>query len=234
MSLTTSLHPQPEKSARRVRFSLPEAKLNLTTDQNGRYRTLHGTNRYVNGTLINVTHTTHSASNLKQSNDKTIMKLNEIGKQNSKTELNGIFKPNLKNGNLPKDSQYKMSISLRPTSVATTRDSSLKHTLPKTTSSASTTKKKFSKMKTKTDKTFKTLPVIEKKFSSLEDLNEEISNGKSNDFKSNLNRYKSTEDVRDPNNFKVSKNQNGNIPKLPATTKIVIECPDDTGVSVTR
>lgn len=228
MSLTTSLHSQPEKSARRVRFSLPEAKLTLTSDHNSRYRTLHGTSRYVNGTLINVTHTTHSSINSKQTGDKSIVKLNEIGKQPSKTELNGMFKSNLKNGNLPKDSQYKMSINLRPTSVATTKDTQpIKHTLPKTTASASTNKKKFSKMKTKSEKSFKTLPIIEKKFSSLEDLNDEICNGKINDFKTNLNRYKSTEDVRDPNNFKISKNQNGNIPKLPATTKIVIECPDD-------
>ncbi len=72
------------------------------------------------------------------------------------------------------------------------------------------------------------LPNIEKKFSSLEDLYDDTINGKTGDLKTNLNRYKSTEDVRDPSNFKVSKNGNGNgngnIPKLPATTtRIVIE-----------
>lgn len=223
MSIASGLLVQSEKSGRRVRFSLPEAKLNLTAD-NSKYR-LHGTKNYINGTLINVSNATLTPTGLKVSTEnKSVIKLSDMGKQNSKTEL----KSSLKNGNLPKDSQYKMSINLRPTTVSTV-NSHARHSLPKTNSiSSAANKKKFSKSRTRSEKSFKMLPNIEKKFSSLEDLYDDTINGKTGDLKTNLNRYKSTEDVRDPSNFKVSKNGNGNgngnIPKLPATTtRIVIE-----------
>lgn len=227
MSIASGLLVPAEKSARRVRFSLPEAKLTFTTDTSSKFRAMHGTKNYINGTLITLSHTTMTPTGPKATTDsKPIMKLSEMGKQNSKGEL-GIFKSSLKNGNLPtKETQYKMSVNLRPTTVSTVNPHA-RHSLPKANSiTSAANKKKFSKLRTRSEKSFKMLPNIEKKFSSLEDLHDDTIHGKSLDLKTNLNRYKSTEDVRDPNNFKVSKNGNGNgnIPKLPATTtRIVIE-----------
>lgn len=187
----SSLTSPPEKSSRRVRFSLPEAKLTLTTDK----RTLHGTTKYVNGTLINVTSTIHSA--------------NEKG--SSKNEINGVFKSSLKsNGNgIPtkETSQYKVSLNIRPTSVAGIKEHG-RNSLPMTTSAGLANRRKLSK--TITRKSFNTLPIIERKSSSLEDFDEDSLDGdQRDDFNTkskqttNLARYKSSEDLRDPNNFKM-------------------------------
>lgn len=53
---TANLMSSSEKSSRRVRFSLPEAKLFFPADK----RSLHGSSKYFNGTLINITSTVHS------------------------------------------------------------------------------------------------------------------------------------------------------------------------------
>ena len=189
----SSLTSPPEKSSRRVRFSLPEAKLTLTTDK----RTLHGTTKYVNGTLINVTSTIHSA--------------NEKG--SSKNEINGVFKSSLKsNGSsIPskENSQYKVSLNIRPTSVVGIKEHG-RNSLPMTTSAGLVNRRNISK--TITRKSFNTLPIIERKSSSLEDFDEDSLDGdqrddSGHDMKSkqatNLARYKSSEDLRDPNNFKM-------------------------------
>lgn len=191
----TSLNSQLEK--RRVRFSLPEAKHNFNHDK---YRILsHGTSKYVNGTLINVT-------------TSTIVSSNEAGKYITKNELNNAgFKSNLKsNGNSTKDSsQYKVTSHsllrpIEPTSV--------------------NSENKLNKLKRNTENSFKSLPIIDKKFSSLEDLNDEsiIDDNKKNtlcDYKttnSNLNRFKSSDDLKDQTSFKVK----NSTPKLLTTNTI--------------
>lgn len=192
----TSLNSQPEK--RRVRFSLPEAKLNLNSDK---YRTLyHGTSKYVNGTLINVTTTTISPST------------NGTGIFNTQNDLNSDgFKSNLKsNGITTKDSsQYKVSSNslLKPIEITSVQS-----------------KNKLNKLKGNSEKSFKSLPIIDKKFSSLEDLNDESIDYKKNtlsDYKttnSNLNRFKSSDDVIDQTSFKL---KNG-TPKVLTTTTFPI------------
>ena len=191
----TSLNSQPEK--RRVRFSLPEAKLNLNTDK---YRILsHGTSKYVNGTLINVTTSTISPSN-------------DTGKYNTQNELNSAgFKSNLKSkGNSTKDSSQNKVPShalLKPIELTSVNSHN-----------------KLNKLKRNSEKSFKSLPIIDKKFSSLEDLNDESINddytkntlSDYNTTNSNLNRFKSSDDVRDQTSFKL---KNG-TPKLITTTTI--------------
>lgn len=196
----TSIASQPEKSSRRVRFSLPEARLTFNTSDK---RTLHGTSKYVNGTLINVTSTIHSA------NDK------------SKNEINGVFKSSLKsNGNsIPtkETSQYKVSLNIRPTSVATVKEQG-RHSLPNTTSAGVVNRRRHSKATTRgSEKSFNTLPIIERKSSSLEDFDEVSPDGEESGYdarsraSSNLTRYKSTDDLRDPSNFKIK----SSVLKLP-------------------
>lgn len=191
-----SLTSPPEKSSRRVRFSLPEAKLTLNTDK----RTLHGTTKYVNGTLINVSSTIHS------SNERT------------QNEINGSFKSNLKsNGSnlIPtkETSQYKVSLNIRPTSVAG------RNSLPTTTTSTRRRQSRTVVIKNG-EKSFSTLPIIERKSSSLEEFDEDSLDG---DYREDvghetkgkgltkLTKYKSSDDLRDPNNFKVK----SSVAKLP-------------------
>lgn len=221
MSITSLTTPQ-DKSSRRVRFSLPEAKLTLTTDK----RTLHGTTKYVNGTLINVTSTIH-----------------ELGKSNGKNEINGVFKSSLKSGggnNIPtkETSQYKVSLNIhRPTSV-NIKEHQGRHSLP-TTTTASAVVGRRKTSKTITRKSFNTLPIIERKSSSLEDFDEDsLEEDAGHDAKSkastNLTRYKSTDDLRDPGNFKVKSTvlklpeaQNGfnSVQKKPQATN-TLKVPD--------
>lgn len=192
----TSLNSQPEK--RRVRFSLPEAKLNLNSDK---YRILyHGTSKYVNGTLINVTTTTISPST------------NDTKKNNTKNELNSDgSNSNLKsNGNTTKDSsQYKVLSNslLKPIEITSVHSKII-----------------LNKLKRNSERSFKSLPTIDKKFSSLEDLNDESIGYKKNtlsDYKttnSNLNRFKSSDDIIDQTSFKL---KNG-TPKVLTTTTFPI------------
>lgn len=220
----TSLTSSQEKSSRRVRFSLPEAKLTLTTDK----RTLHGTTKYVNGTLINVTSTIH-----------------ELGKSNSKNEINGAFKSSLKsNGNsIPskETSQCKVSLNIhRPSSVANIKEQQGRNSLPVTTSAVVGRRKTT---KTITRKSFNTLPIIERKSSSLEDFDEDsLEDESAHDAKlktTNLTRYKSTDDLRDPNIFKVKSSvfklpeaQNGTncVQKKPQTSN-TLKVPDNDTLS---
>lgn len=227
----TSLTSPPEKGSRRVRFSLPEAKLTLNTSDK---RTLHGTTRYVNGTLINVSSTIHSS--------------NELGKTSSKNEINSVFKSSLKsNGNnIPtkETSQYKVSLNIRPTSVAVIKEQG-RNSLPTTTSAGVITRRRNSKVITRNgEKSFNTLPIIERKSSSLEEFDEDSLDGDNRDGSmheirssksgSNLTRYKSSEDLRDPNNFKVkttvlklpeAPNGNNFIQKKPPTSN-TLKVPD--------
>lgn len=204
MSVTgLTLDTPPEKASRRVRFSLPEAKLTFTTDK----RTLHGTSKYVNGTLINVTSSIHSAS--------------DHGK--SKNEMN-VFKSNLKSNNIPtkETSQYKVSLNVRPTSVAYIRDHG-RNSLPATSAGNVGRRNQNKTIVRGSDRSFNTLPIIERKSSSLEDFDEDSLDG---DYReetvhelkakqtTNLSRYKSSDDLRDPNNFKGK----STVLKLPEAT----------------
>lgn len=193
---TVSLTSPPEKSSRRVRFSLPEAKLNLYSDK----RTLHGTTKYVNGTLINVTSSIHSA------NEKT------------KNEINGVFKSSLKSNGaaIPakETSQYKVSLNVRPTSFASGREHG-RNSLPTTTSAGFIGRRKQIKARND-EKSFNTLPIIERKSSSLDEFDEDSLEGSEffEDGKSKLangmSRYKSSDDLRDSS----SKNKSS-VAKLP-------------------
>lgn len=205
MSITGLTSP-PEKSSRRVRFSLPEAKLTFNTDK----RTLHGTSKYVNGTLINVTSTIHSP--------------NEQVK--SKNDINGGFKSNLKTNGvsipIKETSQYRVSLNVRPTSVATIREHG-RNSLPATSAGNVGRRKQTKTIVRSNERSFNTLPIIERKSSSLEDFDEDSLDG---DFReetvhdlkpktaTNLSRYKSSDDLRDPNNFKAK----STVLKLPEAT----------------
>lgn len=198
----SSLTSPIEKGSRRVRFSLPEARLTFNaTDK----RTLHGTTKYVNGTLINVTSSIHSS--------------NELGK--SKNEINGVFKSSLKSSVSTKEtSQYKVSLNIRPSSVAGNKEQG-RNSLPTATSAGIASRRKSCKTITRNgEKSFNTLPIIERKSSSLEDFDEDSLDGDEREDSplevktkplSNLSRYKSSEDLRDPNNFKIK----SSILKLP-------------------
>lgn len=204
----SSLTSPPEKSSRRVRFSLPEAKLTLYTDK----RTLHGTSKYVNGTLINVTSTIHSA--------------NELGKSSSKNEINGAFKSSLRaNGS---SVPTKVDPNIRPTSVAVTREQG-RHSLPNTAAPGIVSRRRHNKTITRSgEKSFNTLPIIERKSSSLEEFEEDSADGDSeNKAKSKastnlgLTRYKSSDDLRDPSNFKVK----SSVLKLPEASNGSVSLP---------
>ena len=205
MSVTgLTIDTPPEKASRRVRFSLPEAKLTFNNDK----RTLHGTSKYVNGTLINVTSTIHSASDHVK----------------SKNEINGVFKSNLKSNNIPtkETSQYKVSLNVRPTSVATIREHG-RNSLPATSAGIVGRRNQSKTIVRGSDRSFNTLPIIERKSSSLEDFDEDSLDG---DYReetvhelkvkptNNLSRYKSSEDLRDSNNFKIK----STVLKLPEAT----------------
>lgn len=213
----TSLVSSSEKNSRRVRFSLPEAKLTLNDK-----RPLHGTSKYVNGTLINVTSTVHSTTS-------------ELGKANAKNEINGVFKSSLKtNGNIipsKEASQYKVSPNIRPTS---TKEPQGRNSLPSATVGFAP-RRKMSKTIVRSGNT---LPVIQKKSTSLEDFNEDSLEGEYDEepacesksmTMTNLNRYKSNEDLRDPINFKVK----NTVVKLPeANGKIQKKAPTQNTLKV--
>lgn len=196
MSITT---PQEKTSRRRVHFSLPEAKLTLTSDK----RTLHGTTKYLNGTLINITSTIHLA--------------HELGKSDEKNEINRVFKSSLKsNGNsisFKENSQFKKSLNIHRLTSA--KDYQGRNSIPTTTLVAGRRRTN----KTITRKSFNTLPIIERKSSSLEDFDgdslEEESAHDTKSKTSNLTRYKSSDDLRDFNNFKTK----SIILKLPEAQK---------------
>lgn len=226
MNITTLTSP-PEKVLRRVRFSLPEAKLTFNTDK----RTLHGTTKYINGTLINVTSTIHSA--------------NELGKLNSKNE---VFKSSLKsNGNsgaAKESSQYKVSSNIRPATVMEKGRNSLPNAM---SAGGVVSRRRQSKIITRSsDKSFNTLPIIERKSSSLEDfdddsLDEDYREENSHDSKSKapatLTRFKSSEDLRDSSNlkakssaFKLPEAENGStthFSQKKTSTSNILKVPSD-------
>lgn len=221
-----SLTSPPEKSSRRVRFSLPEATLTLYNDK----RTLHGTTKYVNGTLINVTSTIHSA------NERT------------KNEINGVFKSSLKTNGISipgkeTSQSYKVSFNVRPASLSV-KDHG-RNSLPNTASASVVGRRRQTKTITKSgEKSCNTLPIIERKSSSLEDFEEDSLDG---DFRdetgpemrpraySNLTRYKSSDDLTagfkgKSSVAKLPDAQNGslnNIQKKPLTSN-TLKVPDYT------
>lgn len=242
MSISSLTSPPPstqiaEKNSRRVRFSLPEAKLTLTNDK----RTVHGTSKYVNGTLINVTSTIHST------NVDSIVKssTNGIHLKSSCLKGNGNSIPNGKEA-----SQYKLALNIRPTSAhingtndlqqttATTitiPNQGQRHSLPSAGSvnGNGTGRRRMchSLVNGRNEKYFNTLPIIgnssvnalERKSLSLDDDFDEDSSNTRDDMRrddrvenkmavTNLTKYKSTDDLRDPNNFKI---KNSSVIKLP-------------------
>lgn len=191
-----------EKNARRVRFSLPEATLNIDK----RPVHIHGTTMYVNGTLINVTSTIHSTT--------------------SDTKAKNEFKSSLKTGGgsiangMPKESsQYKVTFNVKPTLPPSSPTTIVKeqrhHSLPTTTplaySNNSNTRRRISKSSNGRQNL---LPIIGRKSSSVEDFEEsEIEHVLPT---TNLTKYKSSDDLRDTNTFKVM-NKNPAL-KLPIAT----------------
>jgi hypothetical protein len=217
-SLTSPSSPTSiEKNPRRVRFSLPEAKLTLLTDK----RSVHGTTKYVNGTLINITSTIHTTNN-----DAV-----------AKSSANGIqLKAScLKfNGNGKDATQYKLAMRPASSAVNGSKDLTIqgpRHSLPSTTSIMNGCRRRGSKslVIARTDK-FNTLPIIEhsivrdaleRKSSSLDDddfdedievrrdekdIEQKMMNG------TNLTKYKSSDDLRDPSSFKT---KSSSVLKLP-------------------
>jgi hypothetical protein len=216
MSTVTSPPPVNEKNSRRVRFSLPEAKLNLNTDK----RPVHGTSMYVNGTLINVTSTIHSTTDT-----KTTTK-NEVSN-------GGVFKSSLKtsttttgsNGISRESSQYKVTFNV--TKPASTPSSPLppnvmnkepRHSLPTPNNSTvmMVGRRRMSKSSNGRHSGINTLPIIGRKSSSVEDIDErEIEQVLPI---TNLNKYKSSDDLRDPNSFRMITSTKGNVLRLPEAT----------------
>jgi hypothetical protein len=212
MSVSTSPPPPPlpamEKNSRRVRFSLPEAKLTLSNDK----RPVHGTSMYVNGTLINVTSTIHSTTSEPKTNG------------GAKHDFKSSLKIPQANG-IPKEASHsKVTFNIKPplpTAVAPTKEprhSSLPTPISPLTAATTTAngnnvvmieKRRMSKSSNGRQNGGNTLPLIGRKSSSVEDFDEPESES------NNLTKYKSSDDLRDPNNFKmISK---GGMFKLPDT-----------------
>lgn len=175
-----SLTSTSEKSARRVRFSLPEAKLTFSADK----RTLHGTSKYVNGTLINVTSSVHTPGDGFKSGAVTAHR-----------------------GSLKSPDDYKLLLNIRPTTVTNnTRDQCKPSTGYRRRSAKSLTRQSFN-----------VLPTIERKSSSLDE-------GEFDEIEkpfSNLTKYKSSDDLRDPHTFKI-KSHMMRLPDTQETPQSVI------------
>jgi hypothetical protein len=211
-SLTSPSPPSPtsssaqmcERNSRRVRFSLPEAKLTLTTDK----RTVHGTTKYVNGTLINITSTIHAANSAVDSA--------------AKATPNGTHVK----ASCMKSNGKEFKLALRPASTATAGN---------TSKDTAACRRRGSKTLVigRCEKSFNTLPVIEnslardaleRKSSSLEDDFDEDSEVRRDDkdveqqqqqklmAATNLTKYRSSDDLRDPKSFKI---KNCSVLKLP-------------------
>lgn len=235
---------QVEKNLRRVRFSLPEAKLNIDK------RTVHGTSKYVNGTLINVTsmiHTTNSDVKVKSTSNGNTSNGLQLKTSCLKTNgSNGIPIP--KDASITAASQYKLSLNIRPASAINgaqefpstqlLSSQGQRHSLP--TASATNGIGNISRRRTskslvngRNEKSFNTLPIIEnssshileRKSSSLDDnFDDDIGSGRDESRRderdlehkvmtvSNLTKYKSSDDLRDSNNYKL---KNSSVLKLP-------------------
>lgn len=228
--LSSSLPTNVEKNLRRVRFSLPEAKLNIDK------RAIHGTSKYVNGTLINVTSTIHSTNSepkVKSSSSNTVA--NNVQLKTSCLKSNGSNSiPLCKEPVVSTPvtaSQYKLALNIRPTSAINgTQDfpSSIsvqphRNSLP-TTTNVNIARRRHSKsvVNGRSEKTFNTLPIIEnssislfeRKSSSLDDnFDDDIGSGRDErrdqrDIEhkvmsmTNLTKYKSSDDLRDLSGFK--------------------------------
>lgn len=207
-----------EKNSRRVRFSLPEAKLTLHTDK----RPVHGTSMYVNGTLINVTSTIHSTTDTKAT---------------TKNEVNnvGVFKSSLKasttttstNGIPRESSQYKVTFNVsKPASSPSSPSPPIvinkepRHSLPTPSAHSNSTvmminRRRMSKSSSGRHGGMNTLPIIGRKSSSVEDIDErEIEQVLPI---TNLNKYKSSDDLRDASSFRMISSK-GNVLRLPEAT----------------
>lgn len=219
MSVSTMTSPPPpavmEKNSRRVRFSLPEAKLTLHTDK----RPVHGTSMYVNGTLINVTSAIHSTTDTKSTSK-------------NENSSGGVFKSSLKasttttnsNGIPRESSQYKVTFNVtKPASPLSPSPQMVmnkepRHSLPTPTHSNSTIimagRRRMSK--SSSGRHTNTLPIIGRKSSSAEDIDDrEIEQVVPI---TNLNKYKSSDDLRDASSFRMITSSKGNVLRLPEAT----------------
>ncbi|KAG5680455.1 hypothetical protein PVAND_009963 [Polypedilum vanderplanki] len=212
----TSSSLMTERNSRRVRFSLPEAKLTLHNDK----RTVHGTTKYINGTLINVTSAIHTTNN------------DPLTKSSS---TNGT-KASCMKGSNGSGKEYKLALRPASTSVngSIKEYQGQRHSLPSATSSiaAISSRRRGSKnfIIGRNEKTYNTLPIIEnslarevleRKSSSFDDDFDEDTEVPRKDDKdaeqkmipaTNLTKYKSSDDLRELNNFKV---KNSSVLKLP-------------------
>lgn len=211
MSISTVTSPPPEKNSRRVRFSLPEAKLTLHTDK----RPVHGTSMYVNGTLINVKSTIMSTTDTKTS---------------VKNEVNngGVFKSSLKptngsNGISRESSQYKVTFNVTkapslPSSPPIIMNKEPRHSLPTQSNNTAMMigRRRVSKSSNGRQAGINTLPIIGRKSSSVEDIDErEIEQVLP---VTNLNKYKSSDDLRDASSFRMITSSKSNVIRLPEPT----------------
>lgn len=223
-STTTTTMSVVEKNHRRVRFSLPEAKLTLNTDKKPVH--VHGTSMYVNGTLINVTSTIHSTTSEPKSNGGALK--NEI--KSSLKATGGGGNAAISNGK--ESSQCKVTFNIKPTSVSPLtiasnkepRHSSLPTPLPSSSSAyvsggnnnsqtSATVVGRRRLSKSSNGHRQNLLPMIGRKSSSVEDFDEsEIEQANTN-----LTKYKSSDDLRDPNTFKMI-SKNNNTLRLPEAT----------------
>lgn len=225
MSVSTVTSPPPpvalEKNSRRVRFSLPEAKLTLHTDK----RPVHGTSMYVNGTLINVTSTIHSTTDTKAT-------------PKSETSNGGVFKSSLKasatttssNGIPRESSQYKVTFNVsKPASSPSSPSPPIvmnkepRHSLPTPTTHSNNSaimigRRRMSKPSVGRHGGIHTLPIIGRKSSSAEDIDEREREIEHVLPITNLNKYKSSDDLRDAGSFRMISSTKGNVLRLPEAT----------------
>lgn len=222
MSISTVASPPPplamEKNSRRVRFSLPEAKLTLHNDK----RAVHGTSMYVNGTLINVTSTIHTTTDTKTTKNSIITK-NEGGA--FKSSLKASTPTNGSNGIPKESSQYKVTFNVSKIASSSSPPPNVmskepRHSLPTSTTQSNNTammigRRRMSKSSNGRHSGVNTLPIIGRKSSSVEDIDEREREIEHVLPITNLNKYKSSDDLRDPSNFRMINGTKGNVLRLP-------------------
>lgn len=170
----TDLPPTLEKSNRKVRFSLPEAKLIFPTNK----RNSDGSSKLGNEALINVVSPQYAKADEASSRPGSITRSNI--KSNGESRSNLHFRPNSSNANTcyeTCDARFKQATNLY--------------------SGYKTNGKPL------TRQSFGGLPTIERKASSLDDTNYSIQFDETCFSTSNLTKYKSSDDLRDSTKFKI-------------------------------
>lgn len=208
-SITSPPPPVIEKNLRRVRFSLPEAKLTLNPDKRPVH--IHGTS-YINGTLINVTSKIHTTTSESKSNGAL------------KNEIKSSLKTAAVTTNGKESSQYKVTFNIKPTTTsppAITNNREPRHSslpTPMSTTCASNVitvgRRRVSKSSNGRQSCGNLLPIIGRKSSSVEDFDERERENEQTFPITSLTKYKSSDDLRDSNTFKmISKNNTLRLPE---------------------